>query len=115
MDGRFSACRAGIRLATAQCGGVGDVGKCLRERTVDLLAARGPGRTICPSEVARACALRLGRRWQDLMPQVRAVAQVLVAEGVLEAIQHEAVVVLHEVHGPVRLRLRRDPPRAPAA
>src|SRR5690606_31700224 len=87
----------------------------LRACMLALLAERGPGRSLCPSEVARAWSARHGGRWQDLMPLVRAMAQALCAEGVVEAMQHEAVVVLHEVRGPVRLRLCRAAQRATVA
>lgn len=94
---------------TAQPGNPGAAKDCLRECMIGLLAERGPGRSVCPSEVARVSAMRIGGRWQDLMPQVRAMARTLAAEGIVEAIQHEGVVVLHEVRGPVRLRLCRYP------
>lgn len=72
---------------------------------VELLAERGPGRTICPSEVARRLALRIDHPWQDLMRPVRTVAAKLVDSGVLEAVQHGALVDIREVRGPIRLRL----------
>src|SRR5687767_1768617 len=49
------------------------------ERTVlDLLAARAPGATICPSEAARAVG---GDDWRDLMEPARAAARRLVERG----------------------------------
>lgn len=50
--------------------------------------ARGVGRTICPSEVARAMA----QDWRGLMPDVRAVADDLVQEGLIVVTQKGSVV-----------------------
>jgi hypothetical protein len=105
--------RCGVPIAAAQSGRPVATWDCLRERMVGLLAERGPGRSICPGEVARACAMHIGGRWQDLMPQVRAMAHVLEVEGIVEAIQHVGVVRVRGVRGPIRLRLRRHPQRAP--
>ncbi len=73
---------------------------------LELLAERGPGRSICPSEAARMLALRIDHPWQDLMRPVRTVVAKLVDSGVLEAIQQGALVDIREVRGPIRLRLR---------
>jgi hypothetical protein len=43
-----------------------------------LTAARGPGKTICPSEAAKAAA---GPDWNRFMPLVRQVAIVLARAG----------------------------------
>ena len=43
-----------------------------------LLAEREPGKTICPSEAARALD---GETWRRLMPQVRATAVGLARQG----------------------------------
>ena len=76
----------------------------IREDLVELLTERGPGRSICPSEVAHVLAARIGWRWQDLMRPVRTVAAALVESG-----QLEAAVDIREVRGPIRLRLRAQP------
>ena len=78
----------------------------IRECVIGLLAERGPGHSICPSEAARLLGERINCRWQDLMRPVRTVAAALVESGVLEAMQHEAVVAIQDVRGPIRLRLR---------
>jgi hypothetical protein len=78
----------------------------IRDCVLELLVARGPGRTICPSEAARMLGVRTGVRWQDLMRPVRTVVADLALEGLVEATQHEAVVDINQVRGPVRLRLR---------
>lgn len=78
--------------------------KRIRDCVLELLDQRGPGHSICPSEAARVLAVRVGGRWQDLMRPVRTIATALAQAGVIEAIQHEAVVDLRDVRGPVRLR-----------
>ena len=78
----------------------------ISECVLELLTERGPGRSICPSEAARMLALRIDYPWQDLMRPVRTVAAVLADAGLLEATQHEVLVDIREVRGPIRLRLR---------
>jgi hypothetical protein len=78
----------------------------IRGCVVELLVSRGPGRSICPSEAARMLAMRIGAHWQDLMRPVRTVAAAMAEAGAIEVLQHEAVVDIADVRGPVRLRLR---------
>ena len=55
------------------------------QRTIlDLAAARGPDKTICPSEAARALAGDDPERWSKLMPAVRRAAIGLMREGRVE-------------------------------
>lgn len=54
--------------------------KTARARLMALLAARGPGRTLCPSEVARDLA-GTGGDWRALMAVVHRAADALVANG----------------------------------
>ncbi|HEY9736766.1 MAG TPA: DUF3253 domain-containing protein [Trichocoleus sp.] len=61
--------------------------------------ARGAGKTICPSEVARALA---GESWRDLMPLVRSVGANLTAEGKIITLQKGQVVDSKQVRGPIR-------------
>ena len=67
-----------------------------------LLARRGAGRTICPSEAARA--LDPGG-WRQRMDEVRAVAFAMADRGDLEVTQRGAVVDGRTARGPIRLRL----------
>jgi hypothetical protein len=53
-----------------------------RHVTLALLAARAPGATICPSEIARALALP-GDDWRAAMPAVHAAVDTLVENGVV--------------------------------
>jgi hypothetical protein len=73
------------------------------EAILDLLAQRAPGKTICPSEAARALGGDDGFR--DYMDPVRDAARGLVARGELEVTQRGEVVDLDRARGPIRLRL----------
>ena len=72
---------------------------------LDLLARRDPGKTICPSDAARALGGDGGFR--PLMPLVREAAGQLVARGELEVTQSGEVVDLATARGAIRLRLPR--------
>ncbi|MEW9919548.1 DUF3253 domain-containing protein [Marimonas sp. MJW-29] len=62
---------------------------------------RGAGKTICPSEVARA----LADDWRALMPQVRAVAARMAARGEIAVTQRGVAVDALSAQGPIRLGL----------
>lgn len=53
-------------------------------RILTLLAARAPGATLCPSEVARALAADDSAAWRARMPQVRAAVDRLFADGAVQ-------------------------------
>ncbi len=73
------------------------------ERAIlELLAQREPGKTICPSEAARALGGDDGFR--ELMPLVRDAAAALVADGRIEVTQGGSRVDIAEARGPIRLR-----------
>lgn len=78
----------------------------IRSCLMEMLVERGPGRSICPSETAHLLGIRLDCRWQDLMRPVRTIAAAMADDGIVEATQHEAVVDIRRVRGPIRLRLR---------
>ncbi|HYH61216.1 MAG TPA: DUF3253 domain-containing protein [Solirubrobacterales bacterium] len=67
-----------------------------------LLAQRDPGKTICPSDAARALD---PTGFRALMPTVRDAARELVAKGQIEVTQGGEPVALDSAHGPIRLRL----------
>ena len=72
------------------------------ERVIlELLAARAEGRTICPSEAARA----LDADFRPLMPAVRETAYAMADEGRLEVTQAGEVVDGRTARGAIRLRL----------
>ncbi len=75
------------------------------ERTIlALLAGRAAGRTICPSEAARAVG---GDDWRPLMEPARAAARRLVAAGEVEITQAGTVVDPSTAKGPIRIRRTR--------
>ncbi len=85
-----------------------DIARHDAERAIlDLLARRDPGRTICPSDAARALGGDDGFR--PLMPLVRAAAAALVATGDIEVTQRGRVVDLAKARGAIRLRLTGQP------
>jgi Protein of unknown function (DUF3253) len=80
----------------------------LRVAILELLARRDPGKTICPSDAARAVAGDTAFR--PLMDDARAAAGELVAECRIDVTQRGEVVDLAAARGPIRLRLRPPPP-----
>ncbi|UTI66485.1 DUF3253 domain-containing protein [Paraconexibacter antarcticus] len=73
--------------------------------TIDrLLDARGEGKTICPSDAARAIAPDDEERWRGLMDDVRRVAFALADDGAIEVTQRGEVVDGRRARGPIRLR-----------
>ena len=81
-------------------------------RILQLLDQRGEGKTICPSDVARAV---YGEQqggspddgWRDLMEPVRRAARRLVAEGQVVVTQGGVVVDPETARGPIRFRRAR--------
>jgi hypothetical protein len=79
----------------------------LKQAILDLLDRRAPGRTICPSEVARGLTAESdGEEWRELMEPVRAAARQLVADGMVDITQGGEPVDPATVRGPVRIRKR---------
>jgi len=73
----------------------------IEETILGLLARRDPGKTICPSDAARA----LSDDFRPLMAPVRRVARDLVGRGELEVTQSGRVVDIDTARGAIRLRL----------
>ena len=77
----------------------------IEETILGLLAARAPGKTICPSEAARALG-GTEAEWRARMEPVREVARAMEARGDLELTQKgEPVGDPANIRGPIRLRL----------
>lgn len=73
---------------------------------LELVRARGVGKTICPSEAARQLATDSAPdAWRDLMPAVRATAASLQDEGRIVVTQRGRVVDPLDTRGPIRLGL----------
>ena len=81
-----------------------DTEKRARESILELLDARGPEKTICPSEVARALAGDADFR--PYMEPVRDAAAKLADAGRIEVTQKGEPVTIGEVRGPIRLGLK---------
>ncbi|MEQ8291981.1 MAG: DUF3253 domain-containing protein [Roseovarius sp.] len=71
---------------------------------VRLCEARGPGKTVCPSEVARALEAEEAA-WRALMPEVREVAAGLARKGRIAVYRKGRVVDDPVEDGPIRLGL----------
>ena len=70
-----------------------------------LTAQRGPAKSICPSEVARA----LRPDWQSLLSEVRRAACRLASIGQIDILRKGQVVVPAGVKGVIRLRAAQPP------
>ena len=91
------ACRKGLK----------DIDRALEQTILSLLQARGAGKTICPSEAARAVAKDDTREsWEPLMEPARAAARRLVAQDTIVITQGGHVVDASTAKGAIRLRLR---------
>ncbi|MGV3681832.1 MAG: DUF3253 domain-containing protein [Acidovorax sp.] len=76
----------------------------IEQAILALLAKRAPGKTICPSEVARMLAAGTGpAQWRLLMPAVRNAANRLSAAGRLQVTQRGSPVCAASAVGPIRL------------
>jgi hypothetical protein len=98
-----------VKFCSDKCrsGKPGDKDAALEQAILRLLSERGAGKTICPSEAARAVADSDERPvWEPLMEPARAAARRLVAAGKLLITQGGVVVDGSTAKGPVRLRLR---------
>ncbi|MEO1525235.1 MAG: DUF3253 domain-containing protein [Planctomycetota bacterium] len=78
----------------------------IRDCILELCRARGPHKTICPSEVARNLD---AEDWRALMGRVRDQAEMLVRAGLIEVTQKGRVIVITDAKGPIRLRFRSEP------
>ena len=74
----------------------------LRTTILHLARERGPGKTICPSDAARAIG---GDDWRDLMEDARDVARDLARKGEVEITQKGEVLDPDATwRGPIRIR-----------
>jgi len=70
---------------------------------LDLARERGPSKTICPSDAARAVG---GNDWRDLMDDARDVARELARAGDVEISQKGTVLDPDQPwRGPIRIRI----------
>ena len=73
----------------------------LKQIILDLVRQRGPDKSICPSEAARAAA---PKDWRPLMPEVRQAAEELAAAGQIKFLQKGVQVDPGSARGAIRLR-----------
>jgi hypothetical protein len=78
----------------------------IREAILRLTAERGPDKSICPSEAARALAGEA--RWQVLLPQVRRVAAALALEERIVITKKGKPVEPQNFKGVIRLKIAAD-------
>lgn len=83
----------------------GEQGSALEAAILELLAERGAGKTICPSEAARRVAGDARETWELLMEPARAAARRLVAAGRIVITQGGHVVDPSHAKGAIRLKL----------
>ena len=93
-----------VRYCSAACRrhGVDDVDRRLEATILGLLDQRGRGKTICPSDAARAVGT--DDTWRDLMEPARRAARRLVAAGEVVVTQGGHVVDPSTAKGPLRIR-----------
>ncbi|OBI76990.1 DUF3253 domain-containing protein [Mycobacterium sp. E740] len=78
----------------------------LRAAILALSRARGPDKTICPSDAARAVG---GDGWRELMDDAREVARALARAGDVEITQKGEVLDPDAPwRGPIRIRAIRE-------
>ena len=83
----------------------GEQGRALEQAILTLLAKRGAGKTICPSEAARALVGDAREQWEPLMEPARAAARRLTAAGKIVITQGGHPVDPSHAKGPIRLKL----------
>ena len=74
----------------------------LRETILRMAEERGPSKSICPSDAARAVG---GEKWRDLMDDARDSARELAREGAVIVTQGGDVLDADATwRGPIRIR-----------
>ncbi|KUI27686.1 S-adenosylmethionine tRNA ribosyltransferase [Mycobacterium sp. IS-1742] len=82
------------------------MGDDLRMTILRLARERGPAKTICPSDAARAVG---GDGWRELMEEARETARELARAGDVEITQKGEVLDPDAAwRGPIRIRARDD-------
>ena len=100
---RWAGCWDDVRYCSDACRRrkVSAVDARLESVTLDLLARRAPGASICPSEAARVVG---GDDWRDLMEPARRAARRLQARGLAVITQQGRPVDPSTARGPIRVR-----------
>lgn len=98
-----------IKFCSEACSGhtPGEKDAALEAAILELLAERGTGKTICPSEAAKLVGGQDSRKdWESLMEPARSAARRLVANGKILITQHGKPADPNKTKGPIRLSLR---------
>lgn len=82
----------------------------LGARILDLAAARGPDKSICPSEVARDLAGSNEKEWRLLMKPIRQAAVRLALEGRVELRRKGHAVDPEDFRGIYRITITQEEP-----
>ncbi len=95
-----------VRYCSTACRrrGVTADDRALEATILDLLARRGSGTTICPSDAARALHGEDGDGWRELMEPTRRAARRLVAAGAVVITQGGKVVDPSTATGAIRIQ-----------
>jgi hypothetical protein len=80
----------------------------LEQAILTLVGARGPDKTICPSEAARAVGGDHPDGWGPLMQPIRKVAVRLAKEGRIVILRKGRIVDPDDFRGVYRLSLPRE-------
>ena len=84
----------------------------IQQQIRTLARQRGPQKTFCPSEIARAL---FPDNWRSQMPAVRQAARQLAQAGELRVLQSGQEVDIEQAKGPIRLQLATPPIQPQAA
>ena len=74
-----------------------------RDTILTLVTARGAGKTICPSEVAKELD---PENWRSLLTKVRRTAQAMAKQGEIAIYRKGKPIELDAMKGVIRLGLR---------
>ena len=84
----------------------------MRKAILQLTRDRGPSKTICPSDAARAVG---GDEWRAVMDTARDAARALARDGEVEITQKAEVLDTDgQWRGPVRIRVSPKPTQPPS-
>lgn len=81
----------------------------IADEILHLTALRGPDKSICPTEVARALDPTPGEGWRRQLDPVRQVAARLAADGRIDILRKGRPVDPASFKGVIRLRIRSTP------
>lgn len=72
------------------------------EVIIRMATERGPGKTICPSEVARAM---FAQNWRNHMNEIRDTAIKLQQQGKVSITQKGVEISVEDIKGPIRIKI----------